>query len=489
MHKQRLMKTPALVLFGLLSFLVVPAAAQAHHIDLKASCDLNEQRRDGLLHGRLHSSAAARSRPRRAPSRSTTSSRPRFPRPRSTGAPAGQAVGLDRCRRRPDPRRQGGVHLEGQRQLGDGRQVRHHEQVPQAAPSRASTSRRSPTRPRLRPAPRSATPSPSRTRVTWRSRRPSRRPLRRRPTRTGANAGDTTFDPGDMWTYTCTVTTDPNASKDENCAPRPARSPACPGQRRGLCDDPADPAAAAGHPAGEPAGHAADDPGEPGDAVGWRPAGGDRVRARPAPWSQRLRQDRVQGPRLGPEHRLRRVLRRRQAGQAVQQAARELLRQGEAQPLRLRPAPRDRAGALRRRQRHGGPPPPAHVPPLRAGRRRPALHRLSTDAHLPSPTGGPERSGPPAVNGQAGEGRPRPDGQRGGAAPRSLSASTRAADSRTRLRKPGERRASASRCRLTGRERALAGEQQQIGAGPDGALGDRRDLAGGERRAAPPSSP
>ena len=48
------------------------------------------------------------------------------------------------------------------------------------------------------------------------------------PTRTGANAGDTTFNPGDVWTYTCTVTTDPNASKDENCASATGTVPGVP---------------------------------------------------------------------------------------------------------------------------------------------------------------------------------------------------------------------------------------------------------------------
>ena len=40
---------------------------------------------------------------------------------------------------------------------------------------------------------------------------------------------------------------------------------------------------------------------------------------------------------------------------------------------------------------------PADVPPLRAGRGRPALHRLSGARAHPSRTGGPERSGPRAL--------------------------------------------------------------------------------------------
>ena len=40
MHKQRVMRAPLVAMLGLLACLVVPAAAQAHHIDLKASCVL-----------------------------------------------------------------------------------------------------------------------------------------------------------------------------------------------------------------------------------------------------------------------------------------------------------------------------------------------------------------------------------------------------------------------------------------------------------------
>ncbi len=43
MHKQRAMRTPLVAALGVLAFLVVPAAAQAHHIDATASCELKQR--------------------------------------------------------------------------------------------------------------------------------------------------------------------------------------------------------------------------------------------------------------------------------------------------------------------------------------------------------------------------------------------------------------------------------------------------------------
>ena len=40
MQKQQVLRAPLIAVLGLLAFLVVPAAAQAHHIDVKAQCDL-----------------------------------------------------------------------------------------------------------------------------------------------------------------------------------------------------------------------------------------------------------------------------------------------------------------------------------------------------------------------------------------------------------------------------------------------------------------
>src|SRR5687767_11415928 len=40
MQKQRLLRTPLVAVLGFLAFLAVPAAAQAHHIEATASCDL-----------------------------------------------------------------------------------------------------------------------------------------------------------------------------------------------------------------------------------------------------------------------------------------------------------------------------------------------------------------------------------------------------------------------------------------------------------------
>src|SRR5918999_1051242 len=40
MHKKRLLTTPLAAVGGLLAFLVVPSVAQAHHIEVAASCKL-----------------------------------------------------------------------------------------------------------------------------------------------------------------------------------------------------------------------------------------------------------------------------------------------------------------------------------------------------------------------------------------------------------------------------------------------------------------
>ena len=229
MHKQRLMKTPALVLFGLLSFLVVPAAAQAHHIDLKASCDLkNNVATVSYTVDFIQFSSGAKPTTKgtvkvdnvvktQVPTATINWSTEPGKLSGSTAAAADQthavkaeftwkvngnwetgvkSVTTNKCPKPPKP----GIDVE---------------KVADSATAEAGSTI-------------SYTITVANTGDVAFTPTLTDAHCDAAPTRTGANAGDTTFNPGDVWTYTCTVTTDPNASKDENCASATGTVPGVP---------------------------------------------------------------------------------------------------------------------------------------------------------------------------------------------------------------------------------------------------------------------
>ncbi len=131
MHKQRLLRTPLIAAIGLLAFLVAPSIASAHHIGATASCELV----GNVPTVKYRVDFIGFSSARQADDQGHGQGRRRH---RQAGAAlddrvehrTGHAVRHGSRHRRTDALRQGGVPVEGQRQLGVGHRHEDDREMP-----------------------------------------------------------------------------------------------------------------------------------------------------------------------------------------------------------------------------------------------------------------------------------------------------------------------------------------------------------------------
>ena len=233
MDKQRVLRAPLLVVLGLLTFLAVPAAAQAHHYNVKATCDL-ENNAPVVNYTVTYLAWSDAAKPTTKGTVTVNGAVSKTVNPNdgqitwvgSTGTLKGKAPGVanatasvvadfqwivngktehpaaqkattGKC---PVPVPKPGIDVE---KVADSATAVNGTQISYTITAKNTGDT-------------AYVPQVTDSRCTL--------------TRIGGNASDTTFDPGDTWTYTCVVTTsaDVNVKVDENCVSATGTVPGVP---------------------------------------------------------------------------------------------------------------------------------------------------------------------------------------------------------------------------------------------------------------------